>query len=293
MKKLRSLLIVLFFLVAGTMLRASTSYSQIGVKEVPPTSERYEMQTSNVWVEVQFIQLDKIDMNEVEKEIGFTLSPPDGKLILSPQEKSKLLEAIAVKKSTETIGTASVVTLSGEQAQMQTVEQVRYPTEFSTPEKEEEKTEERIETNTEPAIVPGTFETRNVGIIFNATPTISKDAKTITLTVTPEASILTGWIDYGSAKASQPVFSSWSLTTTISIPDNTSLVIKGMPGKSFEDSYVLNRDAAKKRKGDKVSLIIISARIVDVGKNEAKPKKSLIPLSPQESTSKSSPKINS
>ncbi len=293
MKKLRSLLIVLLFLVAGTMFRVSTLYSQAGVKEVPPTSKQYETQTANVWLEVQFIQLDKIDMSEVEKEIGFTFIPPDGKLILSPQEKSKLLEAIAAKKSAETIGTASVVTLSGEQVQMQTVEQIRYPTEFSTPEKEEEETEETIETDAGPAIVPATFETRNVGIIFNATPTISRDGKTITLTIAPEASILTGWIDYGSAKASQPVFSSWSLTTTISIPDNKSFVIKGMPGKSFEDSYVLNRDAAKKRKGDKVSLIIISARIVDVSNNEAKPKKSLIPSSPQKSSDKLSPKINS
>ena len=286
MKKLRTLLIVLLLLVAGTMLRVSTSYSQAGVKEVPPTWKQYEMQTANVWVEVQFIQLDKIDMDEVEKEIGFTLTPPDGKLILSPQEKSKLLEAITAKKNAETIGTASLVTLSGQQVQMQTVEQIRYPTEFSAPEKEEKKTEERIETDAKPIIVPATFETRNVGIIFNATPTISRDRKTITLAIAPEASILTGWIDYGSAKASQPVFSSWSLTTTISMPDNTSFVIKGMPGKSFEDSYVLNRDVAKKRKGDKVSLIIISAKIVDVSQNETKPKKFPIPSSPQKSLNK-------
>ena len=47
-------------------------------------------------------------------------------------------------------------------------------------------------------MTPGSFETRETGVILNVTPTVGPDGYTIELVLAPEVADLVDWLDYGS-----------------------------------------------------------------------------------------------
>jgi len=145
-----------------------------------------------------------------------------------------------------------VVTLSGVNAQVEAVHEIIYPTEF-----EVERTK-----NPEPITTPGAFETRETGTILNVTPTIAPGAKTINLAIIPEKAELTGWINYnqGGAEesddpatedlhaASQPVFRSFNVTTSLVVLPGVPVVVGGGPHPT----------------SGKQMYAIVTARLIDV-----------------------------
>jgi general secretion pathway protein D len=87
-------------------------------------------------------------------------------------------------------------------------------------------------------VTPGSFETRETGVILNVTPTVGPDGYTIDLTMVPEVAELVDWIQYGSSTAAggvsftynipQPVFASRNVTTSIVIWDGQTVVMGGL-----------------------------------------------------------------
>jgi general secretion pathway protein D len=83
-------------------------------------------------------------------------------------------------------------------------------------------------------VTPGSFETREVGVILNATPTVGPDGYSIDLVLAPEVSELEGWINYGSTFGTfvfnipQPIFNTRKVTTTIVIWDGQTVVMGGL-----------------------------------------------------------------
>ena len=83
-------------------------------------------------------------------------------------------------------------------------------------------------------VTPGTFETREVGVILNVTPTVGPDGYTIDLTLAPEVAELVDWLQYGSTiegfqyNIPQPVFASRNVTTSIVVWDGQTVVLGGL-----------------------------------------------------------------
>ncbi len=145
--------------------------------------------------------------------------------ILTNPELTFVLHALSQRGGTDLLSAPRVTTRSGVNAQIQVVEEIIYPTEY-----EEQSVESQIDTSMRTPI-PSAFETREVGVILNVTPTVGPDGYTIDLTLVPEVAELAGWIDYGPPgrfPILQPIFASRNVTSTIVLWDNQTIVMGGM-----------------------------------------------------------------
>lgn len=110
-----------------------------------------------------------------------------------------------------------LVTRSGVNAQNQCVTEVIYPTDFD--ETSHAKTGTNVVSEEKRILVPGSFETRQVGFIFNVTPTVDADGEVIDVTFVPEHTELTGWDTSFSPepgpKIAQPSFHTQQVTASM------------------------------------------------------------------------------
>lgn len=202
----------------------------------------------NVWVEAIFIEMDRASTRDFEKAIGFKLSPPDGKAILNAEEKEKILTSVAQMEDARILFSLSILTLPGQQAQSEQIEEVTYATEYEYK---------------EGAIIPGNWETRDVGAILNLTPSIG-DEGLITLVLMPEISFLSEWLHIDGTEVTQPIFKTLNCTTTVHLPNGSSFVLKDSPYLPSYLGQASNPGQQVDPEEQTTLLTIISAKIVEV-----------------------------
>ncbi len=155
----------------------------------------------------------------------------DIKGILTRPEFRMIWYALEQSDYAELLSAPSVTTISGQQALIQVVQEIRYPTEYET-ESLEDVYFAGVDVSDFAAfyVTASSFETREVGIRLNVTPTVSSDGEVITLVLLPEVSKLVEWINYGTLliPQQQPIFESRNVTTTVYINDGETLVIGGI-----------------------------------------------------------------
>jgi Flp pilus assembly secretin CpaC len=234
------------------------------------TDTRADAQNApQVWIEATFIQIDTGDLDKVKTGLDNSLDPLTGSVLLAGKAKAELIVALKDRPSFEVLGSASLVTTAGQQALMQMIEEVRYPTEYSSETATRETAEGKEVQAGEPVVVPGGFETREAGMRLNVMPLVGSDGRSVILVLLPEVSMPAGFTMYGSSRMfSQPIFTTWDLTTTVRINDGMTLVLTSVPTKNFEESYLLNAPQAQGLKGKKSALLLISAKIIDPGKRQ-------------------------
>lgn len=154
--------------------------------------------------------------------------------VLTNPELTLVVDALSQKGNADLLSAPRVTTRSGVNAQIQVVEEIIYPTEFET-----ETAPINIPDNNNPStgiaivpffVTPGSFETREVGVILNVTPTVGPDGYTIDLTLAPEVAELIDWIQYGTPPYNipQPIFASRNVTTSIVVWDGQTVVMGGL-----------------------------------------------------------------
>jgi type II secretory pathway component GspD/PulD (secretin)/tetratricopeptide (TPR) repeat protein len=155
--------------------------------------------------------------------------------ILTRPEFSLVWYALDKTTTTELLSAPRVTTISGQQAQIQDVEEISYPTEYETEAIEEVR--EVAAGTTLFHVTPESFETRPVGIQLTVTPTVSSDGEVITLVLLPEVTELLGWDEFGSpvetsegpvVPSIQPRFGRRFISTTVYINDGETLVLGGI-----------------------------------------------------------------
>lgn len=215
--------------------------------------------------------------------------------VLTNPELKVILQALSQHGNADLLSAPRVTTRSGVNAQIQVVREIIYPTEF-------EVTQPTIQSQgglvTPPTVTPGSFETREVGVILNVTPTVGPDGYTIDLTMVPEVAELIDWIQYGSQitlntpitagslllgnqeqtfryNIPQPVFSSRNATTSIVIWDGQTVVMGGLIREELQtikDKIPILGDIplvgrlfrSEGQKSKKTNLLIfVTARLVD------------------------------
>ncbi|MGD9873028.1 MAG: hypothetical protein AB7T27_02040 [Kiritimatiellia bacterium] len=209
--------------------------------------------------------------------------------VLTNPEMQMVLHALQQKGGSDLLSAPRITTRSGVNAQIQVVQEIIYPTEFEseviTIDREVAgggTIQERLVT-----VTPGSFETRETGVILNVTPTVGPDGYTIDLTLVPEVSELVDWIQYGSVidtdengnpvgyNIPQPIFSSRNVTTSIVVWDGATVVMGGLIREemvTMEDKIPVLGDipllgALFRSKGEMSQkrnlLIFVTARLVD------------------------------
>jgi general secretion pathway protein D len=163
--------------------------------------------------------------------------------ILTNPQFQVVINALSQKQSADTLSAPKVTTVSGQQAQIRSVQEFIYPTSWSQP----TATAAGGGTTGGGAAavvpsIPSSFQTREVGVLLNVTPEVGADGYTINLTLAPEVSQFLGFINYGSAiglsagnnvvttfnDIEEPLFSSENLTTSVVIWDGQTVVLGGL-----------------------------------------------------------------
>ena len=163
--------------------------------------------------------------------------------VLTNPEVTIVLQALSQHGGSDLLSAPRVTTRSGVNAQIQVVKEIIYPTEFDV-------TQPTMNSDgnvtMSPVVTPGTFQTRETGVILNVTPTVGPDGYTIDLVMAPEVAELVDWIQYGSQitvetgiigarqqntylfNMPQPIFTSRNVTTSIVIWDGQTVVMGGL-----------------------------------------------------------------
>jgi len=185
--------------------------------------------------------------------------------VLTNPEVQVIITALSQKGNADLLSAPRVTTRSGVNAQIQVVREIIYPTEFEVTEPTISSSTSSINLGTgqssggglvtPPTVTPGSFQTREVGVILNVTPTVGPDGYTIDLTLSPEVAELIDWIQYGSTISAggqtftynipQPVFSSRNVTTSIVVWDGQTVVLGGLIREDlikFEDKIPILGD---------------------------------------------------
>jgi len=163
--------------------------------------------------------------------------------ILTNPQLQVIIKALAQKQSTDTLSAPKVTTVSGQQAQIRSVQEFIYPTSWAQP--TATAAGGGVTGGGAVAVtpsIPSGFQTREVGILLNVTPEVGADGYTINLTLAPEVSQFLGFINYGSPiglssgnnvvttfnDIKEPLFSSENLTTSVVIWDGQTVVLGGL-----------------------------------------------------------------
>ena len=200
-----------------------------------------------VWCEVIYTQIDTEELDDVRIGGEPFVTPVSERTLLTPLEKVELLIRMKAKPSFQLIGSASVVSIDGQQQLAQMVVETRYPTEYQV---------------LSAGCVPDTFETREAGIRLQWMTETFPDEGVIGILRYDEATFLAGWRDMGSGTADQPLFLSWIQMTDLYIRDGMTFVMTGIPLREFGRSLALNPDMIPESMGAKTAVILVSARIL-------------------------------
>lgn len=143
------------------------------------------------------------------------------------------------------VGTSKVVTRSGVETKVAGVTEILYPTEFERSEVRDPEHERY-----HPSHPPGSFETREIGLLWKVMATIGPDNRTIDLNVAPESAALPAWDDVGPSRTADgktaavhlrmPRFQSWNLSASVVLWDGSTIVLGGFPDPGRkETAYAL------------------------------------------------------
>ncbi|MFO1528649.1 MAG: hypothetical protein U1F77_02670 [Kiritimatiellia bacterium] len=165
--------------------------------------------------------------------------------VLTNPELRMVLNLLDQKGNSDLLSAPRVTTLTGVNAVIEVVREIIYPTEFDVSENDVQVNQGFGGANAAavpfipPTVIPGGFETRQVGVILNVTPTINPDNYTINLVLLPEIAELVDWLQYGTqiglengqtfaVNMPQPVFASRNVTTTMVVWDGHTVVMGGL-----------------------------------------------------------------
>lgn len=165
--------------------------------------------------------------------------------VLTNPELQLAINAISQKGHADVLSSPRVTTKNNEQATIKVIEEIRYPQAYEANQIQTyggAQAQGNAIINAQPLNVtvftPADFQTREVGVILNVTPTIGPDGYTIDLTLVPEVSELTEWHQYGTQNglnASQPFFSTRTVTSKLVVWDGETVVLGGLIKERLTD----------------------------------------------------------
>lgn len=152
-----------------------------------------------------------------------------------------------------------VRTISGQLAKGESVHELIYPTEYAPTHAAGTKAAGAT-MPAEGVLIPGGFQTRNIGDTLNFTPQISPDSHTIAITLIPESSFFVGYKGAGDQKwARQPMFESRRLTTSVVVKNGEPFLVGTL-------NPPINDGIAPPPKEQRIWLDFITAHILPSGK---------------------------
>ncbi|MBA4386843.1 MAG: hypothetical protein C0404_02610 [Verrucomicrobia bacterium] len=185
---------------------------------------------------------------QVEIEFRFIAYPKDAIEDLAKKGRidSKSLMSLWKEGKGMMLASPRVVTHNAREATLKTVREYIYPTSFTVTYPPETPTNAirsataavpASATNSNGVATPENFETRDVGVILQVTPTVSPEGNMIELTMAPQQTFDPEWIDYAQSRTTtnrqstvhfeQPFFYNNSVMTSVSINNGSTIILGG------------------------------------------------------------------
>ena len=257
-----------------------------------PNGERIQMNKGNITKGLR-------ELNVSGGQVGAAVGGTMGYIasissILTNPELTVVLHALQQRDGVNLLSAPKVTTKSGSNAKIKVVEELIYPTEYQQQAQSIGTTTSGNQSLVQIVVTPSAFETRDLGVILDVTPTVGPDNETIELQMLPQVVELSRWIDYGSdiptadpARTQhltllQPVSQCRDIQTQISIWDGQTVVMGGLiteGQQNTEDKVPILGDlpllgylfkSKTSRSIKKNLLIFVTANLVDPAGNKIK-----------------------
>ena len=214
-----------------------------------------------VTVEIRMIEAPRAAVNALLPGTAYVLD----------KEVLRQLQGWVDTKKATILSQAAVSTVSGNAAQIKSVRELIYPSEYvppggnnSTPVSGSNVTA-KVTTREKAGaagLIPGSFKTRDLGTLLNVTPSIGADRQWVKIILVPELSQLTpkGFLKHetvspsGKTEVNQPDIDSWTLTTSVVLKSGTTVLL-GVHDPIADGPHPTR---------DKVVLTLLSAKIHDL-----------------------------
>lgn len=164
-----------------------------------------------------------------------------------------VIRALSQCQGIDVVSTPSVVTKSGQRANISIVRELIYPTEFDPP-----QIPQNVDGSGSTPVTPATptaFEKRDVGVTLEVEPVVGDNNRTVDLNLVPTSVEFEGFINYGSPISSasvdalgnatltqltenriiQPVFRTNKVTTSVTVWDGNTVVLGGVMYERRQD----------------------------------------------------------
>ena len=166
---------------------------------------------------------DRLATHPTDGDTGIINAAANFTTILHNTQLDMALHALSSQKNME--ATAKVVTKSGHRATIRSVIEYIYPTKY---EKQYAVTSSGAKTTQYVApAVPGNFQMREVGVIFDVTPTVDSRNEMIVVDMKPEIVGEPWWVNYGDG-IEQPFFAVRSVAMQMHIYNGCTVVMGGL-----------------------------------------------------------------
>ena len=209
-----------------------------------------------------------------------------------------MLHAVEQSGHADLLSAPKVTTQPGEEATVKVTTEFIYPTEYTLQGGgiQNGGNNQNGFVQQQSVLMPGGFETREVGVILTVKPELSPDRSIISLLLSPDVVTEPTWWDYGYKLADgttvpmkMPFFHRRTATTTVRVYDGSTVVMGGMIAENrqtVDDKIpllghipIIGRlfQSNQKRSDKRNLLIFVTARLVDPAGRAFKPKKNTIP----------------
>jgi len=155
--------------------------------------------------------------------------------MLTKPQFSAVLHALERKTNSKTLSAPKITTLNNQTATIEIVNEFVYPTRYEPTLIREDLNEDGDFLDTVNGVketrfvnVAQGFETRDIGILLQVTPSVGSDKETITLTLRPEVSEAEAGAFTYSGEVSLPKFKTRNLTTNIVVKNGETVMLGGL-----------------------------------------------------------------
>ncbi|TVR48627.1 MAG: type II secretory pathway, component PulD [Puniceicoccaceae bacterium] len=215
--------------------------------------------------------------------------------VISGFDVGVVIRALSQRAGTDLLSAPKVTVLSGNQASIRVAQELRYPDQYGDIQSEVGTAGVGQAAGsagvTITAGTPQDFQTRNVGVELDVTPTVEEDDYTISLDLNPRVTEFEGFVEYGGPSVAltgtgsvtvpsgffQPIFSVREVSTRVSIWDGATVVMGGLTREEIRltsdkvpvlgDIPLLGRFFRSKGEGSQKRnlLIFVTANLVSPG----------------------------
>jgi beta-lactamase regulating signal transducer with metallopeptidase domain len=217
--------------------------SSAGPAVPAPTAKAKE---TLVEIEAKFVERSSDALKDLAKALPGDAARADSVSILEDSQFQVVFRTLSRMKGVDLLSAPRVTCKSGQKAVVEMIREFRYPTEFNA------------ENDGTGRTTPSAFETRNVGITLNVTPTVG-DGGQIDMALTPSVVEFAGFVNYGAGRPrrqtlkgdaltelmkspstrhqiNQPIFNTRTISTIASIHSGQTVIVGGVGGFNGADT---------------------------------------------------------